>query len=60
MVRFDHRNLREGNMKPYKYRTAEQSRAPNYLRKRFAAIRRLQRMQAAKSNVQPLPRKVAK
>jgi hypothetical protein len=41
-------------MKPYRYKTAEQSREPGYLAKRFKALLRLQRMQAAKSNVQPL------
>lgn len=30
-----------------RYRTAEESRAPNYLAKRFKAIRRLARMKAA-------------
>ena len=46
-------------MKPYRYKTAEQSRAPGYLARRFKALRRLQRMQQAKSNVQPL-KKAAK
>lgn len=43
-----------GQVKPYRYKTAEQSREPGYLAKRFKALQRLQRMQAAKSNVQPL------
>ena len=39
-----------------RYRTAEESRAPNYLARRFKAFRRLQRMQAAKSNIAPIKR----
>jgi hypothetical protein len=44
-------------MKPYRYRTAVESMKPGYLEKRFAAYKRLQRMQARASNVQPLPKK---
>lgn len=44
--------------KPYRYRTAEESREPGYLAKRFRAWRRLQRMRdRASVNVQPLRKK---
>lgn len=39
-----------------RYRTAEESKTPGYLAKRFAAFRRLQRMQA-RSNVAQLPKR---
>jgi len=37
-----------------RYRTAEESKEPGYLARRFQAIRRLQRMQARKQNITPL------
>lgn len=43
--------------KPYRYRTADESKVAGYLAKRFKAFRRLQRMQAAaKSDVVPIKR----
>lgn len=47
-------------MKPYRYKTAAQSREPGYLARRFQALRRLERMKAAKSNVQPLKKALSK
>ena len=44
--------------KPYRYHTAAESKVPGYLKRRFEAYRRLQRMQARSSgNVAPLVRK---
>lgn len=42
--------------RPFRYRTAEESRAPGYLAKRMKAYARLQRMQA---RVLPLRKKDA-
>jgi hypothetical protein len=38
-------------LKHIRYRTAAQSREPGYLKRRFEAIRRLQRMQARAATV---------
>lgn len=44
-------------MKPYRYRTAEESRKPGYLARRFKAYRRLQRLKDEQAkNVTPLKR----
>ena len=37
-----------------RYRTAEESRSPGYLARRFKAYQRLQRMQATKSKITPM------
>lgn len=45
--------------KPYRYRTAAESRMPGYLERRFKAYRRLQRMKERAAVVQPLRKKAA-
>ena len=41
-----------------RYRSAEESRSPGYLARRFEAIRRLQRMKERRQNITPI-KKVA-
>ena len=43
-----------------RYHDSEASKQPGYLAKRFQAFKRLQRMQSAKSNVQPLKKATGK
>ena len=44
--------------KGFRYRTAAETQHPGYLRRRFEAIKRLQRLKSRGANVQPI-RKVS-